>query len=251
MDYMYPKNFARFYDTVYHHMRDEVDTGYFLDEIRKTSGRILEIGVGTGRHFTNALEQGADIFGIDISSEMLSVLYSKLPEDQHFRISQQSITDFNFAFSFDLIIAPFRVIMHLLDKADQVKAINNVYDHLNKGGRFIYDTFVPDLSQLINGIDNYMDFEGEYEPGKKIRRYVTTVPDLIEQVINITFHLEWEEGGGIEHDYWKLPLRFFFRFELEHLVERSKFESYHIYGDYKGDELNNLSKEFVVICRKS
>ena len=250
MDFPYPESFARFYDIIYHQMRDEVDTAFFLDEIRKTNGRILEVGVGTGRHFMNALEQGADIFGIDISEEMLSVLDSRLLGDQKFRISQQSITDFNFAFSFDLIIAPFRVIMHLLDKADQIKAINNVYDHLNKGGRFIFDVFVPDLSQLINGINNQKDFDGEYAPGKRLRRYASTVPDLINQVINITFHFEWEEDDDVRHDYWELPLRFYFRYELEHLIERTRFESYNIFGDYEGGELKEGSREFVMVCSK-
>ena len=45
-------------------------------------------------------------------------------------------------------------------------------------------------------------------------------------------------------------MRFFFRYELEHLVERSKFECYKILGDYHGNELNQDSKEFVVICQK-
>ena len=31
---------------------------------------------------------------------------------------------FTYDFKFDLIIAPFRVIMHLLDKEEQIKAIN-------------------------------------------------------------------------------------------------------------------------------
>ena len=251
MDYLYPKNFARFYDTIYHSMRDDVDSSYFLGEIASTGGKVLEIGVGTGRLFTRALQQGADIYGIDISEEMLAVLLSKLPEAQHHRISRQSITDFSYDTKFDLIIAPFRVIMHLLNKEDQIKAINNVYKHLNKNGRFIFDVFVPDLNQLINGIDNYMDFEGEYKPGRSIKRFVTTVPDLINQRINITFHMEWDEDNTTKHDYWQLYLRFFFRYELEHLVERTAFESYHIYGDYNGGELKKGSREFLVVCRRS
>lgn len=250
MIYKYPTNFARFYDTIYHHMRDAVDNEYFQNEIQRTGGKILEIGVGTGRLFINALNQGADIHGLDISESMLEILYKKLQRDQHYRISQQNIINFSFDFKFDLIIAPFRVIMHLLNKDEQIKAINNVYDHLNSGGRFIFDAFVPDLNQLIKGINNQMDFEGEYDSGQKIRRFVSTFPDLINQTIQVNFHLEWEEKNELKHDDWILPLRFFFRYELEHLLERTKFEKYNIYGDYKGSELNKESKEFIIICQK-
>jgi SAM-dependent methyltransferase len=250
MIHKYPKNFARFYDTIYHHMRDGVDSDFFLNEVIHTKGKVLEIGVGTGRLFMNALNKGADIYGLDISETMLDILYSKVKKDQHYRICYQNIIDFTFDFKFDLIIAPFRVIMHLLDKDEQIMALNNVYKHLNHNGRFIFDTFVPDLNQLINGINDQTDFDGEYVPGKKLRRIVSTSPDLLNQIINIKFHMEWEEENELKQEDWFFPLRYYFRFELEHLVERSMFEKYKILGDYQGNELNQKSKEFIVICQK-
>lgn len=246
----YPPNFARFYDTIYHALRDDTDKDFFQNELLSTKGKVLEVGTGTGRLFISALNKGADIYGLDISESMLEVLNDKLPGDQHYRISQQNIIDFSFDFKFDLIIAPFRVISHLLDKHEQIKAINNVYNHLNEEGRFIFDVFVPNLNQLINGFRNQMDFEGEYEPGHKVRRYVSTIPDLINQTIQINFDMEWEENDQMMHDRWTLPFRFFFRYELEHLIERSQFKEYVIYGDYNRNELNKESKEFVIICKK-
>jgi SAM-dependent methyltransferase len=250
MTYEYPKNFARFYDLIYHQIRDGVDHVFFLNEIKQTKGKILEIGVGTGRFFIDAINLGADIYGIDISESMIKILKSKLDKSQHHRVSIQDITDFDFDFQFDLIIAPFRVLMHLLEKQNQIKALNNVCKHLKPTGRFIFDTFVPDLKQLLNGLDHKIDFEGEYEPGKKMKRIVSTKPELINQVINITFRLEWDEDDKIRSEDWNLPLRFFFRYELEHLIERSEFGSYQILGDYQGNELSETSKEFIVICQK-
>ena len=250
MTHLYPKSFARFYDLIYHQQRDGVDNEYFQNEIRQTKGKILELGVGTGRLFINALNQGADIYGIDISQSMIDVLSKKLKGEQRKRINLQNIIDFSFDFKFDLIIAPFRVIMHLLEKEKQIKAINNVLEHLNKNGRFIFDVFVPDLSQLINGIDNHTDFEGEYDKGRRIKRTVSTKPDLINQIINIKFNLEWDEDNEQKHDEWMIQLRFFFRYELEHLIERSNFNRYKILGDYLGNELNQKSKDFIIVCQK-
>jgi len=250
MEHEYPKNFARFYDTICHQIRVGVDHDFHINEIKQTKGKVLEIGVGTGRFFTDALNTGADIYGIDISKPMIDVLLGKLNKKEHHRISIQSITDFNFDFQFDLIIAPFRVMMHVLEKDEQLKALNNAYKHLAPGGRFIFDIFIPDLKQLITGLNNHTDFDGEYEPGKKLKRIVSTQPDLINQIINIHFRFEWDENNKLMHEDWDFLLHFFFRFELEHLIERSEFTNYKILGDYNGNELNEKSKEFIVICQK-
>lgn len=251
MSIEYPDYFARFYDFIYHHSRDGVDNKFYLDRIKETKGKILEVGVGTGRFFIDALNDGADIYGIDISPAMLEVLTNKLPVQEQERVGRQNIIDFHFDFKFDLIIAPFRVFMHLTEKEDQIKALNNVFLHLDKGGTFIFDVFIPDLNYLIKGFDNFADFEGEYAPGNKVKRIVTTKPDILNQIINISFVIEWNEQDLQFRKEWKTTLRFFFRYELEHLLERSEFEKYHIIGDFNSNPLNSDSKEFIVICQKN
>ena len=247
----YPDYFARFYDLIYDQMRDKTDHTFFLDEIKSTRGSVLEIGTGTGRFFSDALKQGADIYGIDISSSMLDVLKQKIGKEEHHRISVQNMIDFKFDFKFDLIIAPFRVMMHLIDKSDQLNAINNVYRYLRPGGKFIFDVFKPDLKLLLNGLKNVKDFEAEYEPGKQFRRYTSTKSDLVNQVTMVTFNFKWDEETGTRSEEWSFPFRFFFRYELEHLVERSDFENYKILGDFHGGELSEDSKEFIVVCDKT
>ena len=114
MDTEYPDFFARFYDTIYDHIRDATDHQYFVNKILEAKGPVLEIGVGTGRFFMDALNRGADIYGIDISPTMLDILKNKLPDKEHYRIQVQDICSFKLDQKFDLIIAPFRVFMHLI-----------------------------------------------------------------------------------------------------------------------------------------
>lgn len=246
----YPDFYARFYDLIYHDIRDGVDNDYYLERIKETEGKILEVGVGTGRLFILGLEYDADIYGIDISPSMLEILKGKISNENQKRISLQNIIDFKSALKYDLIIAPFRVFMHLVDKDDQLKALDNVHFHLKPGGRFIFDVFVPDLKYLINGYDKAVDFEREFEPGNKFKRTVSTEPDLINQIIKVTFRLEWNENESYFDKVWKTRLRFFFRYELEHLVERSRFKTYQIFGDFNRNRLTSDSKEFIVTCVK-
>src|SRR4030095_8531630 len=100
---------------------------------------------------------------------------------------------------FDLIIAPFRMFSHIIETEDQMKFLNNVHDHLIADGTFIFDLFVPDLTRIATGFQNVIDFDGEYEPGKKLRRTVNAIPDYIHQINHVTMKLEWEEDG-IQHE---------------------------------------------------
>lgn len=244
----YPYFFARFYDLIYQGVRNQVDHQYFLEQIRKCHGKVLEVGVGTGRLFMDAWQEGNDVYGIDISESMLQVLGEKLPSSDHFRVKRQNIIDFSFDDKFDLIIAPFRVFMHVLEKEHQLLALNHTHRYLKRGGRLVFDVFVPDLHLLLEPLARYKDFDGEYQPGKYLRRFVSTSPELLRQLIHVTFDLEWQDGDTINEERWQVPLRYFFRYELEHLLDRSKFSSYHIYGDYQGGELDESSSDFVVEC---
>ena len=250
MSSLYPIFFARFYDLIYHQIRSGIDTDYFLNRIMEAKGPVLEVGTGTGRFFIEALNRGADIYGIDISPAMLDVLKSGLDPDQLWRVSCQNITDFNLDKKFALIIAPFRVFMHLSSVEDQLKALNHVYDYLEEGGQFIFDLFVPDPGLLSKGMNKVVDFEGEYTPGETVRRITSSHSDIVSQVTHITFRIEWTEKGRLYGEDWKTELRLFFRFELEHLLKMSKFSNFEIYGDYHLHPLTGDSKEFLVVCKK-
>ena len=106
--------------------------------------------------------------------------------------------------------------------------------------------YIPQLEKGTN-----TDFDGEYMQGKRLKRVISTLPDTFNQIINIHFHLEWDEDEGRKSDDWHTRLRYYFRFELEHLIERSKFGKYRIMGDYLGNPINRSSKDFVVECEKT
>ena len=103
---------------------------------------------------------------------------------------------------------------------------------------------------LVEGIDNKIDFEGEYEPGKKLKRIVSIKLDLVNQINNVTMKFVWEDNRQEESAEWTFPLRYFFRFELEHLISRSRLKLWKIFGDFQENELSAQSQEFIVICKR-
>lgn len=254
-EYNYNEATVRFYDVLYDQLTGVLRSGkdradFYLDEIAKANGPVLEAGVGTGMIFVPALAAGADIYGIDKSPLMYEKISVKLDKNDGHRISLQDIRNFRHDKKFKLVISPFRVFQHLLTIKDQLNALNNIYEHLDDGGVLIFDLFCPDLSRLYNEVNEQLEFEGEYEPGKKVRRYFSVKPDYINQIQNITFKYVWDESEGEKSSDYEFPMRYYFRFEIENLIARTKFKLQNIFGDFKKGELNNDSKEFIVVCRK-
>ena len=182
---------------------------------------------------------------------MIDVLLKKIDTRSHKRVSIQNAVDFKFPFRFSLILAPFRIFSHLLTVEEQLSSLNNIYDHLEENGRLIFDLYVPDLALTASGLSNQTDFRGEYEPGKKFSRTVDMKADIVNQISDITMTFRWDEGTGERIESWNFKFRFYFRYELEHLVKRSKLTLDRIYGDFNRGELIEGSKEFIVICSRS
>ena len=245
-----PDFVARFYDVVYARIRDGVDNDYYLRKIAASPGPVLEIGVGTGRIFREALRRGADIDGVDVSSSMVEKLWSALAAEQRARVFLDDAVTMRLVRRYDLILAPFRMLSHVIETKDQIRLLDNVHDHLVPGGTFIFDLFVPSLKLLLEGIKDQTDFDGEHAPGRRLRRIVSARPDLIRQVTDVTMSYIWDDDGGEVRAEWDFPMRFFFRFEIEHLAARSKLALERIRGDFSEGALTKDSQEFVVTCRR-
>ena len=181
---------------------------------------------------------------------MIEVLRKKLDGKDKGRVIVKDITDMNLDVKFDLVISPFRVFAHLLSTEDQLKALNCIYKHLNPGGIFIFDVFIPDLKILLEGTEATVDFEGTDESGIKVVRIASVSSDLIKQVSNINMRIEWKEKEEMKSEEWNVQMRYFFRYELENLIGRSPFKLIDIYGDSEGQPLTGDSKNFIVVCKK-
>jgi SAM-dependent methyltransferase len=247
-NYYYNKKLVNFYDVF--NADYNVDKKFYLKKILNAGGSVLEIGCGTGRIFCDALKQGADIYGIDQSELMLDKLKEKIEVSEHYRIQAIDALEYISEKKFKLIIAPFRMFMHILTVEDQLKFLKNVYENLAENGEYIFNVFNPDLNRIQTGDKENLRFEGEYMPGRTLKFYDSSKPDLLNQCQHVTFRFKWDENGKQNADEFSFPMRYFFRFELQHLVERAGFKSVNMYRDFEYNELNGEIKEFVVVCRK-
>jgi len=249
-DYKYTKEMVEFYDTVYENLTPDGDLDFYVQKLVNAGGPALEIGCGTGRIFAKALKLGADIYGIDQSELMLSKLKEKIEPKEYHRVQNVDAREFKSDKKFKLIIAPFRIFQHVLTVDDQLQFLENVKENLEKGGRFIMDVFNPDINLINKGYSETLQFEGEHMPGKKIKRYHRVKPDVLNQFQHVTFRFVWDEGGKEKEAEFYTPMRYYFRYELEHLIARAGLKLVNIHGDFKENALSKDSKSFVVECTK-
>jgi SAM-dependent methyltransferase len=249
-NYKYNEPMVRFYDAVYDNLPAVKDKSYYVDKLVNAGGPALEIGCGTGRLFCEALKQGADVYGIDQNELMQNKLKEKIDESQHYRVHLMDATELSLDMKFKLIIAPFRMFQHVYTVEDQLKVLGNVREHLVDGGRFIFDVFRPNPKYLDTETEESLQYEGEYAPGKFIRRYHSFKPDVLNQTQYIKFRFEWDEDDEIKHDEFITPMRYFFRYELEHLAARAGLKLINIYGDTEENPISNENWNFIVECEK-
>jgi len=142
----YGETFAEVYDTWYANFETEA---FDLLEGLAEGGRILELGIGTGRVALPLAERGLDVTGIDASQEMLDKLRGK-PGAENVRLAHGSFADFPdelAAERYNLIYIVFNTLFGLLTQKEQVSCFESVAAHLTAEGLFVIEAFVPDLKR--------------------------------------------------------------------------------------------------------
>lgn len=114
--------------------------------------QILELGAGTGRITIPLAQDGHCMSALDRMPSMLDLLEKKRAAQAptgKIKIVQGDLLDLPFeAQQFDLVFAPFNVLMHLYDWRSLKRAFDEAQRVLKVGGVFALDVLLPDLDWL-------------------------------------------------------------------------------------------------------
>lgn len=114
------------------------------------SGEALEFAVGTGRIALPLSQRGVRVRGIELSPDMVDQLRAKSgAETIHVTIGD--IADTRVEGSFSLVYLVWNTITNLLTQDAQVRCFQNAADHLQPGGCFVIEVYVPELRRLPPG----------------------------------------------------------------------------------------------------
>lgn len=241
------------------------DVAFYFDAIHEHGDPVLELGCGTGRITIALAEAGHRITGLDISERMLERCTQKraaLPRETRERVHlvQGNMVGFDLGEKFRVVIIPFRPMQHLLELDEQISCLESVRRHLwsserragDPRGRLILDVFQTDAERMHDPVHLKEALVTEYStPDGRHVRIMERVAAFhraeqrndVEMIFYVTC-----PGGKEERLVFAWTLRYFFRYEVEHLLARCGFRVSAVYGDFDRSPLADSSPEMIFVA---
>lgn len=241
------------------------DVSFYLDAVHEYGDPVLELGCGTGRITLALAEAGHHVTGLDISERMLERCNRKLaglPTEARERVHpvKGDMTRFDLGEKFRLVIIPFRPMQHLLEAEQQMSCLESVRRHLwaegrrtgEKKGQLILDVFQTDAERMHDPVHQKEALVTEYSmpDGRHVRimeRVAAFHRAQQRNDVEMIFYVK-DARGKEERLVFAWTLRYFFRYEVEHLLARCGFRVCAVYGDFDRSPLVDASPEMIFVA---
>jgi len=234
------------------------DVPFWLSLAEEADDETLEIACGTGRVLVPLARAGLRVTGLDVSKAMLAVARRKLrgePADvaERVKLIHGDMTQFDLGRQFGLVIIPFSAFQVLLTRSEQRACLERCRAHLAPGRRLAIDVFNPRLSRLTAEMpvhEGPREFQGP--GGMRVTWSAETTYDLATQNLRSVWRYQRSSAeGAVTHSEHVLTLHYFFRFEVEWMLEACGFEVEALYGNFEGSAFAADSPEMIFVARKT
>jgi SAM-dependent methyltransferase len=140
----YGDGFAEVYDEWYPGSDDVAAVVGFVAELAGSRpGRLLELGVGTGRLAIPLAVHGMDVYGVDTSSAMLDRLRARDP-DGRVTVAVGDMVDDQPAGPFDVVLVAYNTLFNLESAERQASCFVAAAERLASEGALVVEAFVPE-----------------------------------------------------------------------------------------------------------
>jgi hypothetical protein len=182
----------------------------------------------------------------------------KQPDDVQKRVKliQGNMTGFDTGEKYALVTIPFRPFQHLITVDEQKACLGCIYKHLEPRGKLVFDVFNPNPARLVPN-PKYMEEiedlpETPLPDGRKIRRASRMTGFHREQQYNnveLIYYIT-HPGGGKERLVQSFPMRYFYRYEMEHLLALCNFKIVELFGNFDKSPFTADSPEMIFVAQK-
>ena len=245
MSYSY---FAEYYDVFMENAEYEKRAEYFLELFKKhrhDTGLTLDLACGTGTLTLKLCEKGVDIFGCDMSADMLSVAQQKADElDKSIMFIRQKMQKLELAGKIDTCICTLDSINHLPSADDVQKTFDRVSKYLNNDGMFVFDMNTVYKHKYILGDNCYI-----YDMDKVFCAWQN---DYYEEDNEVVIRLNFFERVGklYKRNTEQFSERAYSDDKIKQMAENAGFCIEAVYDDMSFEELKENSQRAVYVLRK-
>lgn len=237
------------------------DVAFYVEEAGRCGGPILEVGCGTGRIALAIAETGIEVIGLERSSHMIARAAARRRAARpavrrRIRLVLGDMREYAFRRVFAGVFLPFRVLQAMLTVEDQLAALARAREALSAEGRLVLDVFDPLYPVLASRVADAGRLEEtgrayDDEAGRQVIEKAVGWIDPVRQRLEQTWVYETRDAGGsvVERAFEPIRLRYYFRYEIEHLLARAGFQVEALYGGWQRMPFEEHGDDLVWIAR--
>jgi ubiquinone/menaquinone biosynthesis C-methylase UbiE len=242
---------ARFYDIEHNNLRG--DLLMYENLARHCGSPVLELGCGTGRVALHLASAGFEVTGLDASPAMMALAREKLARAglaKRVRLLEADLVDLALDQQFAMAILAINTFMHFLTIADQVRVLTAARRHLKPGSLLIIDLPRPDPSLDLGEPLTLNQAFTDPASGKLILKLVTATLDPATQTRHLVLAYDETDATGIvRRTMASFQVHYFFRYEVELLLDKAGFAVEALYGSYDLDPYESEGERMIFVAR--
>lgn len=215
------------------------EVAFYEGLIRKVEGPVLEAMCGSGRLLIPLMKRGVEVEGVDSSTHMLKSCQERCKaQGLNPILYQQSVQDLSLPKKYALIFIAIGSFQLFYDRMEALEVLKNLYSALLPGGKLVLETFIP-WEEIKNSIHDQRLSELSRE---RSFEQVALIPDnskIIHKSKTVVYFQEQLEKTESRYEKWidgicthiedeEYKVRWYYRFELELLLEKVRFSSVNI-----------------------
>lgn len=242
------KEFAHIYDDL---INQDVDykkwsktINNICEEFNIKRNNYLDLACGTGNLTIEVAPYFKSIWAVDISYDMLTEAENKFRNNKlRSKIVCQDICNLKLNKTFDLITCCLDGINYILEKESLNNLFQNVYNHLENGGLFIFDinSYYKLTNILGNNLFSYDDEEVTYIWRNSLENNIVNM--------DITFFVKEEEDFYIRFDEEHRE-RTYMQEEIEETIRNNNLKILKILDNYESRYINDKTQRIVYVVQK-
>jgi ubiquinone/menaquinone biosynthesis C-methylase UbiE len=259
--YDYNEDVAARYDAAVPLQQNEVE--FYLELAREAEargGRTLEITCGTGRVAVPLARAGVRIVGLDNSRAMLDEARRRSADLPNVEWAEGDMRSFDLGEQFGLITIPIGSFQLMLTVEDQLATLDCVRRHLAPEGRFAFEVENPQVTQIADWLTTKRgaflrnparDYTSP-ATGRRVVSWGNQEWHPSGQYYTSSGYTDELDAGGVvvRREYGQpMTVRYFYRFEMEHMLARAGLAIEALYGDLSKNAYRATSPDLIFVTK--
>ena len=242
--------YAYYYDLLYTD-KDYIGEATYINNVLKKyipdAETLADLGCGTGRHAELLTKYGYEVFGVDMSQDMLEEALKRAVGNSKLAFQRATLQDFQLQQKADCITALFHVISYQSTDVLLEKAFQNIYQNLKNDGVFLFDCWYGPAVLTLKPELRVKRMENQKVEVTRIAEPTLRENENIVEV-NYEVYIKDKETNKIHVIKEKHVMRYFFINELRMILEKCGFTLVDSFEFMTGAHLgkNTWGSAFVV-----